>query len=168
MSRKKNVRTTNFQTFKRSKLSKYPELKKLHETQKNAESFVARVRSKLRSLRVIEGGKQRDLAESMGVSQPVVSRIETDESADMTLVTLYRYAAALGMRPVLSFAPAAGIDSLDKKISDHNERQRNILEVIAYLSSHSEDLNHLAGQPAMSSDELIGAVVAGMSNVVEA
>ena len=50
---------------------------------------------------------QKVLAERMGVSQQVVSRIETGENDNLTIDTLTRLAKALGHKVKISFHKAA-------------------------------------------------------------
>ncbi|OCW58981.1 helix-turn-helix domain-containing protein [Hoeflea olei] len=68
--------------------------------------YCAKIREDLKRLREDMGMKQSEVAEQLEMSQPAVSRIENGEG-DIGLVTLCRYAAALGMEPTISFAPAA-------------------------------------------------------------
>jgi len=49
---------------------------------------------------------QRDLADRLGVSQQVISRIETGENENLTIDTLTRLARALGHKVRISFHKA--------------------------------------------------------------
>ena len=50
---------------------------------------------------------QKDLAERLGVSQQVVSKIETGENGNLTIDTLTKLARALGHKVRISFHKAA-------------------------------------------------------------
>ena len=54
--------------------------------------------SGLVALREHRGVYQRELARMLGVSQPVVARLEAGRAKDMKMSTLMRYARALGGR----------------------------------------------------------------------
>ena len=68
--------------------------------------FCRKVREDLKNLRMDMGVKQTDVAAELQMSQSGVSKIEIGEG-DIGLLTLCRYAGALGMQPSISFAPAA-------------------------------------------------------------
>lgn len=53
---------------------------------------------------------QKALANRLGVSQQVVSRIETGENENLTIDTLIRLARALGHKVKISFHKATGND----------------------------------------------------------
>ena len=65
-------------------------------------TFCREMRSDLKRLRESMGITQSELAAKMEMSQSAVSRIENG-GGDVGLITLRRYAAALGMQPVVSF-----------------------------------------------------------------
>ncbi len=71
-----------------------------------AAAYSGEIRTKLKALRRRRRLTQKQVAAAMGVNQSVVSRIETEGDAEMGLDTVFRYAAALGLRPVLDFEPA--------------------------------------------------------------
>ncbi len=62
-------------------------------------------------LRIAAGLSQRELAERMGTTQPVISRLEEGGGARNRIDTLARVATALGRHLVLSF-PAEVPDQL--------------------------------------------------------
>jgi len=68
--------------------------------------FCRKVREDLKQLRVDMRIKQSEVAAELQMSQPGVSKIENGEG-DIGLLTLCRYAGALGMQPTIAFAPAA-------------------------------------------------------------
>lgn len=68
--------------------------------------FCRKVREDLKQLREDMRIKQSEVAAELQMSQPGVSKIENGEG-DIGLLTLCRYAGALGMQPTIAFAPAA-------------------------------------------------------------
>jgi transcriptional regulator with XRE-family HTH domain len=76
----------------------------------DAEAFCRELRASLRDQRKGLGIDQRTLAERLDMTQSAVSKIENGEG-DFGVKTLFRYAQALGLRPVCGFiqtgAPAA-------------------------------------------------------------
>lgn len=101
-----DARMKGLESLKDEVFSKHPEVKDQYDARQKAKAFVASVRGDLASQRVSKHLKQGDVAQSLGVSQPVISRIERDTSSDLGLETLYRYAEACGMRPVVTFVPS--------------------------------------------------------------
>lgn len=61
-------------------------------------------RDTLKSLRKSLGSTQADIAHALDMTQPAVSKLEAGDN-DMGLMTLCRYAGALGLRPTISFVP---------------------------------------------------------------
>ena len=61
------------------------------------------VRARARDLRIEVGLSQRELAERMGTTQSVISRLEEGGGARNRIDTLARVATALGRHLVLSF-----------------------------------------------------------------
>lgn len=79
------------------------------------------VEDQLTALRLKRGISQSALAELMGVTQPLVARIEAGGVKNLTLATIARTAAALGGRIQLKIRPAkrtrrAGRTALARKI----------------------------------------------------
>ncbi|MCY3924690.1 MAG: helix-turn-helix transcriptional regulator [bacterium] len=66
-------------------------------------------------LRVAAGLSQRELAERMGTTQPVISRLEEGGGVRNRIDTLARLATALGRHLVLSF-PAEMPDQLEDAV----------------------------------------------------
>lgn len=62
------------------------------------------VRLQLVEMRKAAGLRQEELAERLGMGQSAVSRLERG-TGDIGLATIARYAAAIGVRPVIAFAP---------------------------------------------------------------
>ena len=71
-----------------------------------AERFCQEVRSNLRDLRVERKLDQSSLAKQLDLSQSAVSKIETS-AGDIGIKTIFRYAHAVGLRPVCVFIPSA-------------------------------------------------------------
>jgi transcriptional regulator with XRE-family HTH domain len=68
--------------------------------------FCKKVREDLKQLREDMRIKQSEVAAELQMSQPGVSKIENGDG-DIGLLTVCRYAGALGMQPTIAFAPAA-------------------------------------------------------------
>ena len=62
---------------------------------------------KISEMRKRSNINQKDLANRLGISQQVVSRIETGENGNLTIDTLTRLARALGHKVKISFHKAA-------------------------------------------------------------
>lgn len=60
------------------------------------ERIARELREKLVGLRQLRGLSQRDLAQALGVSQPVIAKLESGEQRNLELRTLVRLAHALG------------------------------------------------------------------------
>jgi DNA-binding XRE family transcriptional regulator len=69
------------------------------------EEFCAKVRTDLQSCRQNRKLHQEDVAAQLNLTQSAISKIETGRG-DLGLRTLYRYARALGLRPVVTFEKA--------------------------------------------------------------
>lgn len=74
------------------------------ELENDAESFCGEVRSSLRNLRKSQGFDQKSVAELLDMTQSAVSKIENGDG-DLGVKTVFRYAHALGLRPVCVFVP---------------------------------------------------------------
>jgi len=74
--------------------------------EREAEALCDEVRSDLKAYRHTLGVSQKELAERVELGQPAISKIESGRG-DLSLKTVFRIAEALGLRPVLAFAPAA-------------------------------------------------------------
>jgi transcriptional regulator with XRE-family HTH domain len=71
-----------------------------------AERFCQSLRDDLRTLRVKRELDQSSLAKELGMTQSAVSKLEKS-AGDIGLKTVFRYARALGLRPVCVFVPSA-------------------------------------------------------------
>lgn len=71
-------------------------------------AFCKDVRTSLQRMRGESQLNQSQIAERMDTTQPAISKIENGDG-DIGLMTLSRYAAAMGMRVSVSFSPAANI-----------------------------------------------------------
>lgn len=93
----------SFDAFKHEMLEAYPGVRAKFEELELARQFVARMRRDLVAARRRQGLRQSDVAAALGVSQPVISRIEGDRAGDIGLATIYRYAVACGQVPLVTF-----------------------------------------------------------------
>jgi transcriptional regulator with XRE-family HTH domain len=71
-----------------------------------AVAFCASVRAELRQRRNELKLDQSQVGQKLNLSQSAVSKIENGRG-DIGLLTVYEYAEAVGLRPVLTFVPAA-------------------------------------------------------------
>jgi transcriptional regulator with XRE-family HTH domain len=79
-----------------------------------AEAFCRELRLSLREQRKRAGLDQRALADRLDMTQSAVSKIESGEG-DFGLKTLFRYAQALGLRPVCGFIPTGTAETEAEK-----------------------------------------------------
>jgi len=73
--------------------------------ERDAEALCDEVRSDLKAYRHTLGVSQKELAERVELGQSAISKIESGRG-DLSVKTVFRVAKALGLRPVLAFAPA--------------------------------------------------------------
>ena len=89
----------------RQKLSdEVPSFKAALDEEESYKAACKEVRNELRLLRKALHIKQDEIAEFLGVTQPNVSHFEKGEG-DIGFLSIFRYAAALGMRPEITFVP---------------------------------------------------------------
>jgi transcriptional regulator with XRE-family HTH domain len=92
----------------RDRLSKEnPDMKAAIGIEAEAEQFCQEVRAGLRDERKKQGIDQSKLAESLDLTQSAISKIEGGQG-DLGVKTVFRYAHALGLRPICIFVPTAG------------------------------------------------------------
>lgn len=75
------------------------------ERERQVEDFCKRIRTQLREQRENRGLDQKAIAQKLEIGQSAVSRLENG-AGDVGLKTLFRYAAALGLKPMLLFLPS--------------------------------------------------------------
>ena len=102
----KHSKALSLDQFKRKVADQAPGFDQALEKESAHLAFCKETRDSLRQLRDDLSISQKDLAAKMQMSQPGVSKIENGEG-DLGLMTLSRYAEALGLRPTLSFVPIA-------------------------------------------------------------
>jgi transcriptional regulator with XRE-family HTH domain len=83
-----------------------PKFNAAARVEREAEALCDEVRSDLKAYRHTLGVSQKELAERVELGQSAISKIESGRG-DLSLKTVFRIADALGLRPVLAFAPAA-------------------------------------------------------------
>jgi len=76
------------------------------EAEGHAESFCRELRQSLREQRKQMQLDQKTLAERLDMTQSAISKIESGEG-DFGVKTLFRYAHALGLRPVFTYMAAS-------------------------------------------------------------
>ena len=112
-------------------------------------AFCKDVRTGLQRMRSESQLNQSEIAERMDTTQPAVSKIENGDG-DIGLMTLSRYAAALGMQVSVSFCPAATIPAA----TDSSE---SLVEAAVYTlpmsgSRVKREMEPLAESKARTSD----------------
>lgn len=112
-----------FEDLKKGILDEHPGVRAGYE----AEAFSAKVRRALKALRKSLHLSQEHVAEEMGITQPVVSRIENEHAGDMTLDTLYRYTQACRTRVRLSFDSIED-NQADPDVSDFASKMYHFVE----------------------------------------
>ncbi|RBP01259.1 helix-turn-helix protein [Roseiarcus fermentans] len=85
--------------------------------EREAEAFCAKVRADLKADRLASGLSQKDLADRIEVGQSAISKIESGRG-DLSLKTVFRIARAMGLRPVLGFAPAHSAAEAPRRLPD--------------------------------------------------
>jgi transcriptional regulator with XRE-family HTH domain len=102
----KYSKALSLEQFKRKVADQAPGFDQALEKESAHLAFCKETRESLRQFRDDLSISQKDLAAKMQMSQPGVSKIENGEG-DLGLMTLSRYAEALGLRPSISFVPIA-------------------------------------------------------------
>lgn len=92
----------SFHAFKDEILDQYPGVHAKFDERQRTRAFVSGMRRALVAARRRKGLRQKDVAEALGVSQPVISRIEDEAAGDIELGTIFRYAAACGQVPLFT------------------------------------------------------------------
>ncbi len=89
----------------RDRLSKSsPGFAKASDAEARMEAFCASVRNDLQLRRRDKKLNQEEVAGRLNLTQSAISKIEVGDG-DIGLRTLYRYAGAIGLRPVVTFMP---------------------------------------------------------------
>lgn len=83
-----------------------PNFKAAAEVEREAETFCDKVRTELKAHRLALGLDQHELANRMEFSQSAISKIESGRG-DLTLKTVFRVAAAMGLKLEMSLGPGA-------------------------------------------------------------
>lgn len=132
--------------------------------------FCRKVREDLKQLREDMRIKQSEVATELQMSQPGVSKIENGEG-DIGLLTLCRYAGALGMQPTITFAPAAST----YMAQDHLKLTVRAIEKLsesrlARADSSVHDrykrLAAISTGPAVPASAMMGAIASAMSSAM--
>ena len=101
--------------------------------ERDAEALCDEVRSDLKAYRHTLGVSQKELAERVELGQSAISKIESG-CGDLSVKTVFRVAKALGLRPVLAFAPAT------HAAEDHPSPAETATATAALASAVQEDL----------------------------
>jgi len=113
-----------------------PELRDALAGEADAQEFCRAVRDELRTHRKASGIDQATLASAMDLTQPAVSRIERG-SGDMGLMTLFRYARALGLKPFLTLTQPSGavIGDEEGAAARFDHEQDRLLQLLTRVTS---------------------------------
>jgi transcriptional regulator with XRE-family HTH domain len=116
--------------------------------------FCRKLRSDLKQLRDSMGYTQKELAEKLQMSQSAVTKFEKGEG-DIGVVTLCRYANALGMQPSVSFTPASASYLEPMKLKATVKAMERLAHVRTVKAEESIAIRHalinkaIAGQVAL-------------------
>jgi DNA-binding XRE family transcriptional regulator len=89
----------------RDRLSKSsPGFAKASDAEARMEAFCASVRNDLQLRRRNKNLNQEEVAGRLNLTQSAISKIEAGDG-DIGLRTIYRYAGAIGLRPIVTFTP---------------------------------------------------------------
>jgi transcriptional regulator with XRE-family HTH domain len=78
---------------------------KLQRGRRRGTSLARQVLGELRLARVAGGVSQRALARELGLSQPEICRLESNETSDVSVVRLCEIASLLGLEPSITLHP---------------------------------------------------------------
>ncbi len=81
-----------------------PDFAKASNAEASMDAFCASIRYALQMRRREKDLTQEEMAYRLNLTQSAISKIEIGKG-DLGLRTLYRYAAAIGLRPVVTFTP---------------------------------------------------------------
>lgn len=131
-----------------------------------------KVREDLKQLRDNMKIRQADIAANLQISQSGVSKIESGEG-DIGLLTLCRYAGALGMQPTVTFSPAASTylqqDTLRKTVRAMERLSESRGARADVLHNRYRDLAAAFYGPAMGNvvppSAMMGALASAISGV---
>lgn len=138
------------------------------------QAFCSRIRGDLKQLRQEMDVTQKDLADRLETSQSAVSKMESGEG-DIGLMTVFRYAEALGMQPTVAFSPAASTYLRQAEIT----KAVNAMERLTQHKNSTADrhlhqqirtsLSHLKTMDALSSaipSTLVSLLISEMTETV--
>lgn len=108
----KKTKLENIDTFIKEKL-KDENFRKLYELERAKVTMAQRIAE----LREEKHLCQADLAKRLGVSQQFISQIETGESKNLTLETMFKIARSLGRGLTISFPKLSGHQSSYLKVT---------------------------------------------------
>ena len=95
---------TSVDSLRERLAKKFPEYAEAVESEREAEEFCLAIRQELRRRRKQKKLDQAEMAELMDLTQSAVSKLERGRG-DIGLKSIYRYAATLGLQPIVVFAP---------------------------------------------------------------
>jgi transcriptional regulator with XRE-family HTH domain len=127
--------------------------------ERDAEAFCQAVRGELRKRRKLKKLDQEELGASIGLTQSAISRIERSEG-DIGLKSIYRYASALGLHPVVTFTP-----SVDNLLGDVAGEQGEVGQLGKELQQVAD---HFTGEQAKLMQSLSEDVAKLIASVADA
>ena len=167
------TKTLTLDQFKNKVAAAAPEFAQALRDEETYRRFCRKVRDDLKQLREGMGMKQSDVASVLQMSQPGVSKIENGDG-DIGLLSICRYAAALGMQPTLTFAPAAATYAEPEQLTTAVRAMEKLSETrLATAESSAHDrYRELAAffaasaGPQVPDSVIVGAVASAMSSAV--
>jgi transcriptional regulator with XRE-family HTH domain len=156
-------KTITLAEYKEKLSGEYPEFAAAMREEESGLAKCRKVREELKQIRESVGMKQRDVADVLQMSQSVVSRIEQGQG-DIGLMTVWRYASALGVEPVISFVPkASAYEGAGEAAGVQNALQALSVKLGSEMDAMLEERRH-----GVAHDEVAGRKSALYSSVIAA
>lgn len=135
-----------------------PEFAVALENEETHLAFCRKLRSDLKQLRESIGYTQTELAEELQMSQSAVAKFEKGDG-DIGVVTLCRYANALGMQPSVSFTPASASYLEPTKLKVTVKAMERLAHVRTVKAEESIAIRHALISKAIADQVAVGGAV---------
>jgi len=120
--------TLSLEEYKAELAKDSPEIAAAFDFEEYCGRFLKMTRLQLTFLRKASKISQKDIAERLGMTQSAVSRIENGQG-DLGMATVYRYTMALGLRPIVNYAPSPSLSAAKEDI-------KAVLSAMEKLAEH--------------------------------
>ena len=96
--------------------------------------------AEMKQARVAVGLTLAEVSRRCGIDQPALSRLESGRNKNPTLDTLWRYAAALGQRLILSSEsiPDSRAAKANAKTSDYAQEMTRATDLLRWTNAHAD------------------------------